>query len=85
MNAPTNAPVRLPTKSILELQVVAMQTVMVAYAEALQFWSRGAQAQMRQLWSLAPERRTDSETGRRPSSTDHSGKGEHDRAPPHSL
>jgi hypothetical protein len=85
MNAPMNAPMNVPTKSILDLQVVAMQTMMVAYAEALQFWPRVAQAQMRQLWSFAPERRTHSETGRRRSSTDHSGKSEHDPAPTHSL
>jgi hypothetical protein len=85
LNAPTNAPLNVPTKSILDLQVVAMQTMMVAYAEALQFWPRVAQAQMRQLCSIAPERRTRSEAGGRRSSTHDSGKRPPEPAATHGL
>lgn len=86
MNTPPDVPMNVPTKSILDLQFVAMQTMMVAYVEALQFWPRVAQAQLRQWWSFAPERRAHSGTGRRRSSmTMHEfGKSEHDSAPPHS-
>lgn len=74
-----------PIKSIFDLQLVALQTMFVAMAQAVEFWARMFDAQMGAVGALRRDRRTHDEIARGASLTDHYGRREHDIDPERDL
>lgn len=70
-----------PMKSVFDMQLMAVQTMSAAFAQALEFWSRMFEVQMGSLRVAAGDRRTHAEIAKGPALTDHYGKREHDIDP----